>query len=131
MRGWGMGLGSWAPASRSPEVLTIFWHFMLQSKWCGHTILTGPDHTYQERRMNRVVYATPRWLQHCLALHRHTACHGTVQGVHGPRGAAPAGGCSTYWLAPPTTRTHLTAGWRAVSSTSPRTAGGSTTRWWA
>ncbi len=29
----------------------IFWHFMLQSRWCGHTILTGPDHTDQERRI--------------------------------------------------------------------------------
>ncbi len=33
----------------------IFWHFMLQSRWCGLTILTGPDHTYQERRINGVV----------------------------------------------------------------------------
>ncbi len=28
--------------------MIYFWHFMLHARWCGHTILTGPDHTYQE-----------------------------------------------------------------------------------
>ncbi len=29
----------------------IFWAFcVIRSRWCGHTILTGPVHTYQEKR---------------------------------------------------------------------------------
>ncbi len=40
---------------RYDGVALSIWHFMLQSRWCGHTILTGPDHTYQERRSNGVV----------------------------------------------------------------------------
>lgn len=96
------GLGSWAPARSSPD--------------------------------SRGPYVPPsRWLRYW--------CTAVVYGCGGVRRATAP--CMGHAVQPPAARlkscmvkpthhpTHLTAGWRAVSSTSPRTTGGSTTPCWA
>ncbi len=39
--------------------LVGIWHGVLQSRWCGHTVLTSPHHTYQGM-LGRVVVPVGR-----------------------------------------------------------------------